>query len=125
MTAPLTLSQTVAENAARVGHKIPHTLCPTCNGHQYVPLDPHLLATWQALDPVEGRIVSEIAARMGTSKPTVDYRLSLLAQLGLARITRRRPKDPDKKHTKPAAEWIRLDLELEGPGQGQLFGATP
>lgn len=120
-----TLEQTVAENAARVGIQIPHTHCPYCNGHGWMPLAPHLLATWHALDPEKGQITAEVADKVRDSKEAVAHRLNQLCGLGLAEIVRMRPGDSSRH--KPAAEWIRLSGEevRPTPGQGQLFGATP
>ena len=101
----LTLTQQVADNAARIGQPVPHVLCPTCNGHRLVPLSAHLLATWQALSD-KPQTAAEVGRAAGASTQATTHRLGNLAGLGLVRMVGTRPPDPPRCY-KAAAEWVR------------------
>lgn len=111
LDGPMTLSQSVVENAARMGVRLPKVRCPHCNGHGWAPLAPHLQQTYDALSD-QPQIVSEIAQATGQSMPALNYRLNLLAGLGWARIAGYRSPDPTA-HCKPAAEWVRIEVPEE------------
>lgn len=101
------MKQRVPQTARIRTAEPPCTSCPYCAGRGQMPLPPHLLAAWTALDthPARGQIAAEVAERLNVTASCAAARLNQLCGLGLAVVVRMRPGESGR--SKPAAEWIR------------------